>query len=488
MSISRTISNLVNGQSYLVRVRAVNPATVPNLVSPWATASVPSLPRPDAEYINDYIRQLTGVFSRDIISDELLLFWVNEAYFELSRLYEWPWLPISPLAANEAPKFDADFATILAYRVAPRVLELEADDSPRGAAYAKEYERMLENMYKALLRTQDITTPASMADLVLHVRTLLDEYSTRLDTSIIQTTITNTHDELVIQEDWVFPGTTFPRMGWDDARILAYGAAARLAPMVDKSGDFTNVLLQEYSTMLDHLRLKFENDFSGRGNTAADLVRQARTFLGSYSKKASDSLMKTWLYEEYQNLCSERQWAWLEKTSTFNIAANATSFNFGPGAGRVKIHEINRVELDPANQIIESEPLILHPSLIGIPVNTDNTYYVYDTSTKTVHLGPARDDAYKVRVRYEELPDVDQAMTSNILVPDRFVHILAYRVAMRAAIIVEAPQTVFDLCQKSAEALYNAMYNDYQMAHTNEPFQLGGSSLEDRKYVPWFRP
>jgi hypothetical protein len=43
------------------------------------------------------------------------------------------------------------------------------------------------------------------------------------------------------------------------------------------------------------------------------------------------------------------------------------------------------------------------------------------------------------------------------------------------------------MCQKSAEALYNAMYNDYQMAHTQEPFQLGGSSLEERKYVPWFR-
>lgn len=488
MSISRTLSNLVNGQPYLVRVRAVNPTTTPNLVSPWATASATVLPRPDAEYVNDYIRQLTGVFSRDIITDDLLLFWINEAYSELARLYEWPWLPITPLAANEAPKFDADFATILAYRVAPRVLELEADDSPRAAAYAKEYERMLENMYKALLRTQDISNPTTMSDLVLHVRTLLDEYSTRLDNALISTTITNTHDELVIKEAWVFPGATFPRMGWEDARILAYGAAARLAPMIDKSSEYTNVLIQEYSTMLDHLRLKFENDFSGRGNSADDLVRQARTFLGVYSKKASDSLLKTWLYEEYQNLCSERPWAWLQKTNTFTIAANATSFNFGAGAGRVKIHEINRIVLDPANQITESEPLILAPSLIGIPVNTDNIYYVYDTSTKTVHLGPAKNEPYKVRVRYEELPEVDQAMTSNILVPDRFVHILAYRVAMRAAIIVEAPQTVFDLCQKASESLYNAMYNDYQMAHTNEPFQLGGSSLEDRKYVPWFRP
>ena len=483
MSLSRTITGLVNGQSYTIRVRASN-ALGPGA---WATTTGTTSPRPDSSYINNYVRQLTGVFSRDIITDELILFWINEAYTELARLYEWPWLPITPLAENESPKFDADFATILAYRVAPRVLELEADDSPRAQAYMKEYERMLENMYKSLLRSQDINTPSTMANLVLHVRTLLDEYSQRIDTSMIETMIGNTHDELVAKEDWVFPSLTFPKMGWEDARILAYGAAARLAPFTDKPADFTNVLLQEYSTMLDHLRLKYENDFSNRGNTASELVRQARTFLGVYSKKASDSLLKTWLYEEYQNLCSERPWAWLQTTDTFDIAAGDESFTFGPTAGRVKIHEINRILIDGSGSIIESEPLILVPSLIGIPLNTDNIYYNYDTATKIVHIGPKLDDAYKIRVRYEELPDVDAGMTSNILVPDRFVHILAYRVAMKAAVIVEAPQAVFDLCQKSAEALYNAMYNDYQMAHTNEAFQLGGSSLEERKYVPWFR-
>lgn len=483
MSLSRTISNLVNNQQYTIRVTAVNglgpgvPATLATTVSP----------RPSASYVSDYIRTLTGVFSRDIITDDLLLFWVNEAYSELARLYEWPWLPITPLAAGDSPKFDSDFATILAYRVAPRVLELEADDSPRAAAYTREYERMLENMYKSLLRSQDITTPASMADLVLHVRTLLDEYSTRLDTALIETTIMNTHDELVAKEAWVFSSNVFPQMGWADARILAYGAAARLGIHVEKSADFTNGMLQEYSTMLDHLRLKFENDFSTRGSTADALIRQSRTFLGIYSKKASDSLLRTWLYEEYQNLCSERPWAWLQTTDTFAMPANATSFNFGPSAGRVKIHEINRVVKDTAGNITESEPLILVPSLIGIPVNTDNIYYAYDTATKDVLVGPARDEDYEIMVRYEELPDVNSGMTSNILVPDRFVHILAYRVAMRAAVIVEAPQTVFDLCQNAAEALYNAMYNDYQMAHTQEPFQIGGSSLEDRKYVPWFR-
>lgn len=484
MSQSKSITNLVNGQAYLVRVAAVNTFATGQFV----TTSSSILPRPDAEYINDYIRTLTGVFSKDIISDDLILFWINEAYTELARLYEWPWLPITPLAANQAPKFDADFATILAYRVAPRLLELEADDSPRAAAYTREYERMLENMYKSLLRSQDITTPATMSDLVLHVRTLLDEYSTRLDTAMIQTSIMNTHDELVTSEAWVFPSGSFPRMGWADARVLSYGAAARLGIHVEKTADFTNALLQEYSTMLDHLRLKYENDFSSRSNTATDLVRQARTFLGVYSKKASDSLLKTWLYEEYQNLCSERPWAWLHKTGTFTIPSNGTSFNFGVNAGRVKIQEINRVVKDLAGNITESEPLVLAPSLIGIPVNTDNIYYVYDPVAKTVAVGPSRDSSYDIMVRYEELPDVSAAMTSTILVPDRFVHILAYRVAMKAAIVVEAPQTVFDMCQKSAEALYNAMYNDYQMAHTQEPFQLGGSSLEERKYVPWFRP
>jgi hypothetical protein len=488
MTFTKTISNLENNQPYQVRVRAQNI----NGYGPWTTLT--GTPIYDAAYLMNYVRELTGVFSKDIITDDLLLFWINEAYFELSRLYEWPWNPITPLKIDESPEFDANFFAILAYRVAPRVLDVEADDSPRSAAYTKEYEKMLDNMYRSLLRGQETVVPSSMDDIVLQVRIILDEFSPRMENSLIEARITESHDELVAAENLVYPNLTFPRMGWADARVLAYGAAARLAPFFDKTQDFTNLLLNEFTAILEFLRMKYGYSESSRGNSVTSLVRQTRTFLGSFSNKASDDLLKTWIYEEYQNLCSEYDWTWLQKTENKTVASGASTIILD--SPKFKIHEINRVELNGDGKITESEPLILVPSLIGVHLNTDKLYYSIEPTG--IQVGPKQDESYVLRIRYEVVPHYGNLMPSTIegstgysfdefAIPERYLHILSYRVAMKASVAVGAPQNVFDMCRLSAESLYESMRKEYQLAHTQEPFQLGGSVMEERKYVPWFK-
>lgn len=42
--------------------------------------------------LRDYVRQLTGVFSTDVVSDALINIWINEAYNELALLRDWDWL------------------------------------------------------------------------------------------------------------------------------------------------------------------------------------------------------------------------------------------------------------------------------------------------------------------------------------------------------------------------------------------------------------
>lgn len=42
--------------------------------------------------LRTYVRDLTGVYSTDLVSDSLLNRWINEAYFELARDRDWPWL------------------------------------------------------------------------------------------------------------------------------------------------------------------------------------------------------------------------------------------------------------------------------------------------------------------------------------------------------------------------------------------------------------
>lgn len=488
MTFTKTITNLENNQPYQVRVRAQNI----NGYGPWTTLT--GTPIYDAAYLMHYVRELTGVFSKDIITDDLLLFWINEAYFELSRLYEWPWNPITPLKIDESPEFDPNFFAILAYRVAPRVLDVEADDSPRSAAYTKEYEKMLDNMYRSLLRGQETVTPANISDIVLQVRIILDEFSPRMENSLIEARIMDTHDELVTNENLDYPSAVFPRIGWADSRILAYGAAARLAPFFDKTPEFAQLLLNEFSSLLEYIRVKYGFSNSTRGNTADSLVRQTRTFLGSFSNKASDNLLKTWLFEEYQNLCSEADWTWLQRTQDKTVAAGADTVTLD--SPKFKIHEINRVELNGDGEITESEPLVLVPSLIGIHMNTDKLYYSIEPTG--IKVGPEQDESYTLRIRYEIVPSsgINMPITidgstgdffADFAVPDRYLHILSYRVAMKAAITVGAPQNVFDMCRLSAESLYESMRKEYQLAHTQEPFQLGGSALEDRKYVPWFK-
>jgi hypothetical protein len=490
MSYSKIISGLTNGKIYQVQVAAVNALGT----GPWSLGTY-ATPSPDAGYLINYVRQLTGVFSKDILSDDLILFWINEAYTELAHMYEWGWLPVTPLGMNDSPKFDADFVTILAYRVAPRVLELEADDSPRAAAYSKEYDRMLGNLYKANIPSP-LATPSTMEELVSQVRILLDEFTLTISDGTITNMITAVHDELVQREAWVFPNISFPKTGWEDTRALTYGAAARLASIINKTEQLTSSLLQEFVTTVEHLRLKYQNNFSDRDGDAGALVRQARTFLGVYSNKASDSLLKTWLYEEYQNLCSERSWTWLQQEITITLAAGATSFSLP--TDRVKIHEMHRVTLDSNNNVIDSEPGLIVPSVLEVQANDPRFYYAVNHMTGAINIAPVQTKDVTLRLRYEVVPEYGYLMPTTIdgntgnsftgfALPDRFKHILSYRVAMRAAVIVEAPQSVFDMCANAAAALYQSLYNDYQMAHTQEPFQLNGNALESRRYVPWFR-
>jgi hypothetical protein len=489
------VSPLLNGVDYIFRISAVNSfgTGLPSAVS----ASV--APCPDVAFLMNYVRQLTGVFSTDIISDDLLLFWINEAYAELGRTYQWPWLPVVSMSPIDRPNFDCDFHTILSYRVAARVLDLEADESNRSAAYTREYETMLANLYNHYLRAQDVGAPTDMAGLVLLVRSLLNEFSQAIDDAFIQNRILNTHEELSASESWIFPSSVFPFMGWAQARVLAYGAAARIAPLANKDQAFTNVLLEEYMGGVSHLRILFQNNYSGRNNSAESLARQARDFIGNYSTKASDSLLKVWIYEEYQNLCSERSWAWLERTAELTVPAGSDNFTLETDLSKVyEMHRVVTRTQQATTGVVDTEPMVLVPSILDIRQNDPRMYYAVDNVNGKILVAPLQTEDVVIRIRYAVTPEYGYLMPSSIAgsvgnafsefaIPQRYLHILSYRVAMRAAVISEAPQDVYNMCSKAAQDLYDSMYRDYETANTQEPFQMGGNALETRKYVPWFR-
>lgn len=48
------------------------------------------------------VRQLTGVYSSDVVPQELIYGWINEAYAEVSRERDWDWLEITEVQALPA--------------------------------------------------------------------------------------------------------------------------------------------------------------------------------------------------------------------------------------------------------------------------------------------------------------------------------------------------------------------------------------------------
>jgi len=187
-----------------------------------------------------YVRDLTGVYSTDLLPDTLLDRWLKESYSELNRTEDWPWLTaivsgtlaigqttidlttpagrvrelsmtypnslliqipsrrgliqtvegddeyfydcdsagdivlskafgevmtykvsyiktapaLSP--TGDATNIPSEYAGILAYRTAIKVLNSQADDTSRAAAYANEYSSMLEDMRTDLIIDDDL--------------------------------------------------------------------------------------------------------------------------------------------------------------------------------------------------------------------------------------------------------------------------------------------------------------------------------------------
>ena len=152
--------------------------------------------------LRTYARDLTGVYETALISDTTLDLWFNEAYSELNRLEKWLWLPAAALTSGTAPAFAAEFHTILAYRVAVKLLMSQADDTQRADYYTKEYAAMLEAMrqeYFPKLATAFTNSRAQMRD---YVRDITGVQSDRVSDAMINQWLQETYQTVAGQRSW----------------------------------------------------------------------------------------------------------------------------------------------------------------------------------------------------------------------------------------------------------------------------------------------
>jgi hypothetical protein len=133
-----------------------------------------------------------------------------------------------------------------------------------------------------------------------------------------------------------------------------------------------------------------------------------------------------------------------------------------------------------------SEAIYAVPSVLDIERNSEK--YKYDVvANGSVVISPAPTKDITLRVRYTLATPTLSSDNSTPAMAEKYRPLLAYRAAMKVCAYANAPQNIVDLCRASADALYDAMYVEYQITHSTEPLQLGGMGLQSRKYLPWFR-
>jgi hypothetical protein len=214
-----------------------------------------------------------------------------------------------------------------------------------------------------------------------------------------------------------------------------------------------------------------------------------RSVTGIYNRTVPDSLINAWINEEYQILASERNWLWLEGTAQIEVAAGTQTFSLPNGSFKVlEMYLVEKVaSSDTVNMSVAASEAIYHvPSVLDVERNSEK--YKYDvTANGAITISPAPVNDITIRVRYTLATPTLSSDNSTPAMAEKYRPLLAYRAAMRVCAYSNAPQNIMELCSSSAGALYEAMYVEYQLTNSTEPLQLGGSGLQSRKYLPWFR-
>jgi hypothetical protein len=442
--------------------------------------------------LRTYTRDLTGIYTTDIISDDLLNRWINEAYFEVGRLFQWPWAGyVTTLGTDSAaPAFESQFHPVLAYRAAAKVLEFESDDTKRGEFYMKEFNSLVADMYKYYMQKNAYTTTNTMDGLISNVRTWLDDYSDRISDELIEERIMDVYDELYEGATWSFSKTPFPGMGWDYTRVLVFGAAGRLGGLVSKGPDFVASMQSEFGLAMEEMKTHFLLTGTATAQTTRGNLRQlVRSVTGIYGKSVPDTLINAWINEEYQVLAAERNWAWLEQLHQVELVSGTSTFTLPNGSRKIlEFFVVEKLSGSTNVQDNVSSKDIVYAVGSVLDVESNGARYVYDVSDGgVVKISPTPTNDITVRVRYViETPQLTSDGSTPAMA-EKFRSLLAYSTAVKVCAYSNAPQNIIDLCNSSATSLYTSMYNEYQLSHSTEPLQIGGSGLETRKYLPWFR-
>jgi len=194
--------------------------------------------------LRTYVRDLTGVYATDLISDTILTRWVNEAYYELHRSEAWSWTPTTLSSGSDTPSFDAQFHQILAYRVAAKVLGTQADDTQRYELYVREYDLLIASMRQYYFPRNAVGATNTFSSMIQAVRDLSGVNSDAINTNLVKQWINEAYTILCNRRDWDWleSSQTFTNVDNIGPFVLTNGCRRVLScRLIDVNGDIEEV-------------------------------------------------------------------------------------------------------------------------------------------------------------------------------------------------------------------------------------------------------
>lgn len=468
--------------------------------------------------LRTYVRDLTGIYSYDIVTDAFINRTINDVYFELAVAQNWSWsasVPSTGLTTDSAyPVFPATYHSLLAYRTAAEILRQQGDDTERATTYDTQ-----ANDLQTLMYVQDLPggvdgAVTSYSDLVKFVRQLISIFDNSLTNTYIQNKLVEEFQQLNEGYNWPWKNAvgfaasptlvsylngSFQRAGvstssastFNFAKILAYGVATKLAAETGKEAlvaplqaEFDGILNEMVRTLLTYAK-KSASDLVTDANAVnlENLVELSRQLMGDYSTDVPNGLLQQWVLDEATNLAMEKDWPFLRSYATVSLE---------PGQYIITVTELDILSAYVVNTTSGDKEEVKHrPHLLDVSQN-NNKYYYTCPNKETIVIAPVptQPETFMFYTRNYSVIGLDESMTNAFtLFSPLFKMLIPYRVAIKG--IAFSPnqnnKALIQIYQEQAYKIYENMVSYYMNEKNMETIQLGVQGVEDRKYIPYFR-
>jgi hypothetical protein len=501
-------------------------------------------PRLNRAALRAMVRELTAVHSTDIISDARINDLLNKRMFDIvsvgdnTRLFlmaslpapivigiyrfpSWEWdnttkFPgANPSGDNVYMSLDSDTPpwsygqhdSCLAYGAAADVLMSINDDSTRVKDFSNKFvetanliirdDYISHNVnlaYQAFSNPDDAIVGAALRVLALAL--VGDVLSVETDLQkVVSSTIDVYSERRQLYSAFNWPALmteTFASFA-PHTEIFAYGAAAKFAARMNMPQQVVDTLNMQYNTRKDALLREKLYNASGYIYLYqyGQAVAQVRALLQDFTRELSDTLIYGWLNDAWQSFSNERNWSFntSELTITFPPGINSISLLGSPYLAYQRILNVYEVKLTDTKPATATSAEIVYPVPHIMDNVADGSKLRYDINAGSLRIAPTPTEYTYLRVRYIQEPELVVGNPAQVvMIPANYSMILAYRAAVIGSEWSEYGKKMAPTYQKAADEIFETMVREYQLDHSTEPLQLGGSGLETRKYLPWFRP